>query len=146
MRLVPSLRRTAALGALLATAGSAALAAGAAAASISTPEVIRPGADIPVDFPGYREPASNRLPGGHRIVKRTARLVRGERSTVVMTAPQGFRIVTFGVGERSEVGFAALDRTYPGRRSTRIRLHSVDSRLAPGETGSASIYLLARRA
>jgi hypothetical protein len=146
MRLVPSLRRTAALSALVVIAGSAALADGAAAASISTPEVIRPGATIPVDLPGYDEPASNRLPGGHRIVKRTARLVRGERSTVVMTAPQGFRIVTFGVGERSEVGFAALDRTYPGRRSTRIRLYSVDSRLAPGETGSGAIYLLARRA
>jgi hypothetical protein len=146
MRLALSTRRTAALVALVAIAGPAAFSGIAGAASISTPQVIRPGATIPVDFPGYEEPASNRLPGGHRIVKRTARLARGERSTVVMTAPQGFRIVTFAVGARSEVGFAALDRSYPGRRSTRIRLYSVGSRLAPGETGSGAIHLLARRA
>jgi hypothetical protein len=126
--------------------GSAAITGGASAASISTPETIRPGATIPLDLPGYHEPASNRLPGGYRIVKRTARLVRGERSTVVMSAPVGFRIVTFAVGERSEVGFAALDHAYPGERTTRIRLYAVGSRLAPGETGSGTIYLLARRA
>ena len=146
MRQVLPLRSTAALGALLAVTGSAALAGGASAASISTPQVIRPGATIPVDFPGYDEPVSNRLPGRHRIVKRVARLVRGERSTVVMTAPQGFRIVTFAVSERSKVGFSALDPDYPGRRSTRIRLHAVDRRVARGESGSGAIYLLARRA
>lgn len=138
--------RRAVVGALFAAAGSAALAGGASAASISTPETIRPGAAIPVDFPGYDEPPSNRLPGGFRIVERTARLVRGERSTIVMSAPRSFRIVTFAVGERSEVGFAALDPAYPGERTTRIRLHAVGRRLAPGETGSGAIYLLARRA
>ena len=145
MRRSRTLAHRAALAALVAAIGSAAIAGGASAASISTPETIRPGAAIPLDFPGYDEPASNRLPGGFRIVKRTARLLRGERSTVVMSAPRDFRIVTFAVGERSAVGFAALDPAYPGERTTRIRLYAVNSRLAPGETGAGAIYLLARR-
>ncbi len=146
MTLPFSLRRIAALAALIAALGSAALAGGASAASISTPEVIRPGAKIPIDFPGYREPADDRLPAGYRIVRRTARLVRGEQMIAVMSAPRRFRIVTFGTAEGGEVGFAATDRDYPGQRTTRVRLFAVDRLLEPGETGTATIYLLARRA
>jgi hypothetical protein len=140
-----ALRRIAARAVLLAGLASATLASGAQAASISTPEVIRPGATIPVDFPGYREPADGRLPAGYRIVRRTATIARGERMTVVMSAPRRFRIVTFAVAERGEVGFAAVDRDYPGERSTRVRMYAVNSRLAVGEIGRGVIYLLARR-
>jgi hypothetical protein len=146
MRPITTVRRVASLAALAAAAGSGALAGGASAASISTPVVLGPGERIPIDFPGYREPSDNRLPNGLRIVRRTAKLTRGEQMTVVMTAPQGFRIVTFGVSGRSEVGFRALDTRYPGRRSTRVQIRAADRRLEPGETGSGRIYLLARRA
>ena len=146
MPLTLPLRRIAALAALAASIGSAALAGSAPAASISTPEVIRPGDRIPIDFPGYREPADDRLPGGWRIVRRTAKVDRGERMTAVMSAPRGFRIVTFGIAEGGEVGFAAVERDYPGRRTTRVRLFAVDRLLSPGETGTGTIYLLARRA
>jgi hypothetical protein len=147
MTLLPlSLRRIAALAALLAAVGSAAPAGGASAASISTPEVIRPGAKIPIDFPGYREPTGDRLPAGYRIVRRTARLVRGEQMIAVMSAPRRFRIVTFGTAEGGEVGFAATDPDYRGQRTTRVRLFAVDRLLERGQTGTATIYLLARRA
>jgi hypothetical protein len=135
---------------LLATLAAAVLSlavpGGASAASISTPEVIRPGALIPIDFPGYREPANDRLPGGWRIVRRTARLVRGERMTAVMSAPRGFRIVTFGVVEGGAVGLRPVDPDYPGRRTTRIDLFTLNRLLDPGQTGGATILLLARRA
>jgi hypothetical protein len=146
MSLPLSPRRVAALAAITATFFSAALAGSASAASISTPEVIRPGAKIPVDFPGYREPADDRLPAGYRIVRRTARLERGEQMIAVMSAPRRFRIVTFGSAEGGEVGFAATDPGYPGERTTRVRLFAVNRLLARGETGRGTIYLLARRA
>lgn len=62
-----------------------------------------------------------------------------------MSAPRRFRIVTFAVAERGEVGFAPVSRDYPGERSTRVRMYAVGSRLAAGETGRGAIYLLARR-
>jgi len=146
MRLSLPLRRTAALAAIVASVGSAGLAGSASAASISTPTVLRPGASSPINFAGYKEPSNNKLPKDFPIVRREAKLVRGEQQTIVMSAPQGFRIVGLGLSEKSQVGFVALNRDYPGRRSTRVQMYSVNSRLAPGETGTGTIYLLARRA
>ena len=60
MTLSNPLRRTASLAAITAVAATAALGATASAATIGAPEVLKPGQSLPIDIPGYREPADNR--------------------------------------------------------------------------------------
>ena len=146
MRLAPVIfRRTAALAALAAVAGTA---GPAAAAVVEPPRTIAPGCGIPIDFPGYREPADDRLPANHRIVSVAVELARGERHTITMSAPRGFRIVTFGFAEHGQVGGFITSGTakYIGKRTTQVTLVAFDRMIDPGGTGTGTIYMLARRA
>ena len=61
MTLTTRLRRSVSLAAITAVAGTAALAGTASAATFEKAPVLQPGATIPVDFPGYKEPANNKL-------------------------------------------------------------------------------------
>jgi hypothetical protein len=145
MKLTTNLRRTAAVTALSAVAGSAALAGGASAATFEKGAVLRPGATIPVDFPGYREPANHRLKAGYRIVVVRAEVGRDEKAATTITAPKGFGIVTLAFSNGSEVG-GRSDNAYPGRRSVRLTLFADRNRVGEGETAHGTIYVLARRA
>ena len=145
MQLTNSVRRAASLAALTAIAGSAALAGPASAASFTPARVITPGATLPVDFAGYKEPASNRLPANHRIVAVDATIARDERAQKVITVPKGFRIVAIGFAERGRIG-ARAENDYAGKRSVRLTLFADRNRVAPGQVGHGTIYVLARRA
>jgi hypothetical protein len=144
MHLTSTLRRGAALVALTAVAGSTALAGTASAATVEKGAVLAPGATIPVDFPGYREPANNKLKGGYRIVVVRAALARDEKATTTITAPKGFRLVTLAFGHDSQLG-ARSENVYVGKRSVKLTLFADRNHVAPGETGHATIYALARR-
>lgn len=66
----------------------------ASAATISAPVVLKPGAEIPVDFAGYEEPVDGKLPAGYRIVKRKVVMQEGEvhldgKRSVVLTLEAG---------------------------------------------------------
>ena len=145
MQLTNAVRRAASLAALTAIAGSAALAGPASAASFTPARVITPGATLPVDFGGYREPADNRLPANHRIVAVDGTIARGERAQTVITVPKGFRIITIGFAENAPFAGRA-ENDYPGRRSVRLTLFADRNRVAPGQVGHGTIYVLARRA
>ena len=146
MTLIPSLRKSAALAALTAVAGSAALSGSAAAATIDRPVVLGPGQRIPIDFGGYEEPADRKLPRNHRIVRVHVELERGERASTVLTAPKGFRAMTIGFGDGHQIGGVVEDVDYPGKRSVRIKLFVNNRAVAEGETARGTLYLLARRA
>jgi hypothetical protein len=148
MSLSNTVRRTASLAALTAVAGSAALAGTASAATIDRPVVMGPSERIPLDFPGYKEPANHRIERNHRIVALHAEVGRGERPTVVVTVPKGFGIVTLGFEEGSEIGAQLTNpkRSYAGKRSVRLTLEANRSRVAAGQTGEGTVYVLARRA
>ena len=94
MTLTSRLRRTASLAAITAVAGAAALAGTASAATIQKAPVLQPGATIPVDFPGYKEPANNKLKANYRILVVRAEVARGERPSTIISAPKGFELVT----------------------------------------------------
>jgi hypothetical protein len=145
MPLSTSVRRSAALAALTAVAGSAALAGSASAATVVKEPVLAPGATIPVDFPGYKEPASNRLKANYRIVAVRATLGRDEKVQTIVSAPKGFELVTLGIPEGANVGLRA-ENDYVGKRSVRLTLFVNRAQVAPGEQVSATIYALARRA
>jgi hypothetical protein len=100
---------------------------------------------IPVDFPGYREPANHRLKAGYRIVVVRAELGRDEQPVTTISAPQGFRIVTLAFGAGSRVG-GRSENAYPGRRSVRLTLFADRARVAAGQTARGTIYVLTRRA
>ena len=148
MHLSSTIRRTASLAALTALTGSAALAGGASAATIDRPVVMGPTETIPVDFPGYREPANHRLPKNFRILAVHAHVARGERPTTVVTVPKGFGIVTVGLKEGSEIGAQLTNpkRSYVGKRSVRLTLQANRHTVGPGESGDGTVYVLARRA
>jgi hypothetical protein len=135
-------RKTLALAALTA----AGIGGTASAATIGQPVVSGPGERIPIDFAGYKEPASRQLPKNLRIVKRQVEVRRGERTSVVLTAPKGFRAVTIGMGGGHQIGGVVDDVNYPGKRSVRIKLWANANEVAKGETGKGTVYLLARRA
>ena len=121
MSLPSSLRRpaaAAALGAALLTASAGV----ASAATISDPVVVKPGAKIPIDFAGYREPANDKLPANYRIVKRKVELQHGEKAKVRLTAPDGFRVVTLGTSERARIGAVVNDVHYPGKRAVTLKV------------------------
>jgi len=144
MTLTTSLRRAAALAALTAVAGTAALAGTASAATVVKQPVLTPGTTIPVDFAGYKEPASNRLPANYRILVVRATLVRDEKVQTIVTAPKGFKLVTFGFAEGSLVG-ARSENDYVGKRSVRLTLSTNRAKLEAGQHATALIYALARR-
>jgi hypothetical protein len=143
MQLTANLRRAGALAALTAVAGSAALAGGASAATFEKAPVVKPGATIPVDFPGYREPANNKLKAGYRIVVVRAAVARDEKATTTITAPKGFKLVTLAFDHASQLG-ARTENVYVGKRSVRLTLFADRNHVAAGETGHATIYALAR--
>src|SRR4051812_39859494 len=146
MTLSTTFRRTVSLVALSAVAGSAGLAGSASAATIGAPEGQGPGARIPINFAAFKEPANNLLPKNHRIVRKHVELPRGEKASTVMTAPAGFKIVTVGLGNGNQVGGAVDDVHYSGKRSVRVRLFTNNRAVAKGQTGTGTVYILARRA
>jgi hypothetical protein len=146
MTISSRIRRIASLTALTAVAGSAALAGSASAATIGKAEVLGPGTRIPINFAAFKEPANNQLPKNHRIVRVHVEVARGETTSTVLTAPQGFRIVTVGIGDGRQIGAVVGDRDYSGKRSVRVRVFTNNSVVKKGETGKGTLYLLARRA
>jgi len=146
MTLSTRIRRSVSLVAVGAVAGSAALAGSASAATIGAPEVSGPGSAIPINFAAFKEPANNKLPKNYRIVRKHVELSRGEKASTVMTAPQGFKIVTIGFGESHQVGGVVDDTHYSGKRSVRVKLFANNSVVKQGQTGKGTLYILARRA
>ena len=144
MQLTSSLRRTAALAGLTAVAAVAMPAAGASAATFDNVRVIKPGATLPLDFPGYREPANDRLPTNHRIVAVDATIGRDEKASRIITVPKGFRILTLGIAGDHLGGRAEND--YVGKRSVRLTLFADRNEVAAGQSAHSTIYVLARRA
>ena len=141
MSLPSSLRRpvaAAALGAALLTASAGV----AGAATISDPVVVKPGAKIPIDFAGYKEPANDRLPANFRIVERKVELQQGERAKVRLTAPDGFRLVTLGMSEGVRVGAVVNDVNYSGKRAVTLKVRASKGDDNPRFT----VYALAKRA
>jgi hypothetical protein len=120
MQITTSLRRTAALAGLTAVA-AAAPAAVSSAATYDNAHVIKPGATLPLDFAGYREPANK-----------------------LVTVPKGFRIITLGIAG-SEIG-GRTENDYVGRRSVRLTLFADRNEVAAGQSADGTIYVLARRA
>ena len=145
MTLSSHIRRRAARVGLTAVVAAATLTGAAAAATIGTPDVLTPGAKIPIDFAGFKEPANDRLPANHRIVRVRVEVARGERASTVLTSPKGFRAVTIGLGGGHQVGAVVDDSNYPGKRSVRVKLFVNPAKVATGETGRGTLYLLARR-
>ena len=146
MTLTRRLRTTAAVAAIAAVGATGALAGPASAATIGSPEVLLPGASLPIDFAAFKEPADHKLPKNYRIVRKHVELARGEKASTVMTAPAGFKIVTAGIGNGHQVGAAVDDRGYAGKRSVRLRLFTNTRALAQGQTAKGTVYVLARRA
>ena len=140
------IRKIVSLTALTAVAGSAALAGSASAATVGAPTVAGPGAHIPINFAAFKEPANHLLPKNYRIVSKHIELARGEKASTVMTAPEGFKIVTIGFGDGHQVGGAVNDVTYPGKRSVRVKLFANNSVVKQGQTGKGTLYIRARRA
>jgi hypothetical protein len=148
MPLSPSVRRPAAAAALGAALLTTAFAGVAGAATISKQATLKPGATIPVDFAGFKEPANNKLPSGYVILKRTATMHPGEVHvfngkpiTAKITAPTGYTLLT--VKEKGRVDWRAPSG-FIGKRSMTVTLtsESVD----PGkDTASGTYYVLAKR-
>jgi hypothetical protein len=145
MQITTSLRRTASLVAATAVAASVALGGTAFAATYENARVIAPGATLPVDFAGYKEPANNRLAANHRIVAIDATIARSERAQRVITVPKGFRIISVGFAEGGQIG-ARAENDYAGRRSVRLTLFADRNAVARGQSAHGTIYVLARRA
>jgi hypothetical protein len=129
-----------------AVAGSTALAGTASAATIGAPEVAGPGARIPINFAAFKEPSNKLLPKNYRIVRKHIELTRGEKASTVMTAPEGFKIVTIGLGDGHQIGGVVNDTHYAGKRSVRVKLFTNSNVVKQGETGQGTLYILARRA
>ena len=146
MTLSNTLRRTVSLAALTAVTAGAAFGANAMAATIGAPEVLGPGATLPINVPAYREPADNKIKPNYRLVRRQVEVARGENASVVMTAPKGFRAVTIAMGDSSQIGGAVTDVHYSGKRSVRVKLYVNKRVVKPGQTGKGTVYLWAKRA
>jgi hypothetical protein len=146
MTFTANVRKTLSLAALTAVAGSAALSGAASAATIGQPDVAGPGSRLPINFAAFKEPANKLVPKNYRIVRKHIELARGEKASTVMTAPQGFKIVTIGFGDGRQIGGVVDDVHYAGKRSVRVRLFTNNSVVAKGQTGKGTLYILARRA
>ncbi len=116
MTLSTRLRRTVSLAGITAVAGTAALAGSASAATIQKAPVLQPGATIPVDFPGYTEPANNKLKANYRILVVRAEVARGERPSTIITAPKGFKLVALGFSDDARRLGGRADNHYVGKR------------------------------
>jgi hypothetical protein len=117
----------------------------AGAATISDPVTVKPGAKIPIDFAGYKEPANDRLPANYRIVERKVELQHGERAKVRLTAPDGFRLVTLGVSQSAldaRVRAGVNDVHYSGKRAVTMKVRASKGNDSP----SFTVYALAKRA
>ena len=143
MTISSRIRKIVSLTALTAVAGSAALAGSASAATIGAPTVAC--AHIPINFAAFKEPANNLLPKNYRIVRKHVEITRGEKASTVMTAPEGFGIVTIGFGDGHQVGGAVNDVNYSGKRSVRVKLFTNNAAVAKGATGKGTLYILAKR-
>jgi len=146
MTISSRIRKIVSLTALTAVAGSAALAGSASAATVGAPTVAGPGAHIPINFAAFKEPANKLLPKNYRIVSKHIEVARGENASTVMTAPEGFKIVTIGFGDGHQVGGAVNDVNYSGKRSVRVKLFTNNAAVAKGATGKGTLYILAKRA
>jgi hypothetical protein len=138
-------RKILSLAALATVAASAAVTGAASAATFGEPVVAGPGAGIPIDFAAFKEPADNRLPANYRIVKVHAEVARGEVASTVLTAPQGFKIVTIGIGDGHKIGASVKDTHYWGKRSVRVKVFTNNAAVRQGETANGTLYILARR-
>ncbi len=146
MSFTTTIRRTVSLAALTAVAAGAAFGASASAATTGTPEVLGPGQNLPIDVPGYREPADNKIKANYRLVRVPVAVTRGENASVVMTAPKGFRAVTIAFGDAHQVGGAVSDANYSGKRSVRVKLFVNKRVVKKGESGHGTVYLWTKRA
>jgi len=146
MTISSRIRKIVSLTALTAVAGSAALAGSASAATVGAPTVAGPGAHNPINFAAFKEPANKLLPKNYRIVSKHIEVARGEKASTVMTAPEGFKIVTIGFGDGHQVGGAVNDVNYSGKRSVRVKLFTNNAAVAKGATGKGTLYILAKRA
>jgi hypothetical protein len=124
----------------LAALATVAVTGTASAATFGRPVVSGPGEHIPFNFAAFKEPADMKLPKNYRIVRVSADLAKGETSSTVLTAPQGFGIVTIGIGSGHQIGAAVKDVGYAGRRSVRVKVYSAKS-----AGGHGNLYILARR-
>src|SRR4051812_39864591 len=129
----------------LAAAGTVALTGVASAATFDRPIVSGPGEHIPINFAAFKEPANKHLPKNYRIVKVHTELTRGERASTVLTAPEGFKIVTIGLGDGHKIGAVVKDVNYAGKRSVRVKVWSNDREVAQGQTAQGTLSLPARR-
>lgn len=144
----PAVRRPAAALALGAAVLSTALAGTAGAATISKQTTLKPGATIPVDFAGFREPSNNKLPSGYVILRRTATIHPGEIHldgrpiTAKITAPSGYTLLS--TAQKGRIDWRAPSSSFIGKRSVTVKLTAnADD---PGkDTASGTYYLLARR-
>ncbi len=145
MTLTTTIRRTVSIAAMTAVTAGAAFGASASAATIGAPEVLGPGQNLPINVPAYREPADNKIKPNYRLVRVDVDVARGEKASVVMTAPKGFRAVTVAFGGR-QVGGSVNDVNYSGKRSVRVNLFVNRNLVKKGETGHGTVYLWAKRA
>jgi len=148
MSLSHSLRRPAAAVALGAALLTTALSDVAGATTISDQSVLHPETKIPVDFAGYGEPSSDRIPSGYVIVKRTASMGEGEIHldgrpiTARLTAPKGYTLVA--VGSKGRLDWRAAPSHYEGKRAVTLTLTAPSE--DPGkQTATSTLYALAKR-
>lgn len=145
MSITNTLRRTISIVAIGAVSATAAFGATASGATIGSPDVLGPGANLPINVPGYREPADNKIKPNYRLVRRDVAVARGERASVVMTAPKGFRAVTIAFGDGHQVG-GGVDGGYSGKRSVHVKLFVNSDVVKKGEVGHGTVYLWTKRA
>jgi hypothetical protein len=111
MTFTTTIRKTVSLAALTAVTAGAAFGATAMAATIGTPEVLGPGQNLPINVPAYRETPDNKIKPNYRLVRVHVEVARGEKATVVMTAPKGFRAVTIALGDGPQIGASTTPTT-----------------------------------
>ena len=141
-----TIRKTVSVAALIAVTAGGAFGANAMAATIGTPEVLGPGTTLPINVPAYRETPDNKIKPNYRLVRVHVEVARGEKASVVMTAPKGFRAVTIAFGDGHQVGGRVDDPDYSGKRSVRVKLFVNTNVVKKGETGNGTVYLWAKRA
>lgn len=146
MTFTTTIRKSVSLAALTAVAATAALGGSAFAATIGTPEVLGPGQNLPINVPAYREPADNKIKPNYRLVRVHVEVARGEKASVVMTAPKGFRAVTIALGDGHRIGAGVDDIDYSGKRSVRVKLSVNTNVVKKGEIGKGTVYLWTKRA
>jgi hypothetical protein len=146
MSFTNTIRKTVSLAALGAITATAAFGAAASAATIGAPEILGPGANLPINVPAYREPADNKIKANYRLVRVHVDVARGEDASVVMTAPKGFRAVTIAFGDGHQIGGSVKDPDYSGKRSVRVKLFVNTNVVKKGQTGHGTVYLWAKRA